>query len=290
MLRTNIYQEDIINDLISAVTNKPLSAAQGKILYDLVVAAATVPTGIIFPYTGLVAPSGYFFTDGSALNRTTYSGLFSVLSSDKGTFTVTIASPGVFTLNAHGLATGDCVSLSTTGALPTGLAVATNYYVVYVSANTFNLATTYANAIATVPTKINTSGSQSGTHSLLYAQYGISGASDFLLPDSKAAFFRGAGTSTLFTANKTIGLGHYDNDVSQGHRHYSVQTTNGSAPNSVSNVGAGNSVSGYATLGSVITSNEIYTSNSIADGVNGTPRTDTETAGKSLGVNFIIKW
>ncbi len=279
MLRTNIYQEDIINDLISAVTNKPLSAAQGKILYDLVVAAATVPTGIIFPYTGLVAPSGYFFTDGSALNRTTYSGLFSVLSSDKGTFTVTIASPGVFTLNAHGLATGDCVSLSTTGALPTGLAVATNYYVVYVSANTFNLATTYANAIATSPTRINTSGSQSGTHSLLYTQYGISGASDFLLPDSKAAFLRGAGTSTKFTQNETIGLGHYDNDTLQGHRH--------SSQNYLRSGGVTFQVATAAFYGF---SESNGTTNPTTDTVNGTPRTDNETAGKSLGVNFIIKY
>lgn len=284
-LRTNIYQEDIIDDLISVITNKPLSAAQGKILYDLVTAAATVPTGTILPYTGLAAPTGYFFTDGSALNRTTYSGLFSILSSDKGTFTVTIASPGVFTLNSHGLATGDCVSLSTTGALPTGLAVATNYYVVYVSANTFNLATTYANAIATVPTKINTSGSQSGTHSLLYAQYGISGASDFLLPDSKAAFLRGTGTSTKYTQNKTIGSGHYNDDTFQGHRQNIIP--NGTVVGIVAPSGGGS----QALLGTSIASYAgTSTGDPVTDTVNGTPRTGNETAGKSLGVNFIIKW
>ena len=280
-LRTNIYQEDIIDDLISAITNKPLSAAQGKILYDLVTAAATVPTGTILSYTGLAAPTGYFFTDGSALNRTTYSGLFSILSSDKGTFTVTIASPGVFTLNAHGLATGDCVSLSTTGALPTGLAVATNYYVVYVSANTFNLATTYANAIATSPTRINTSGSQSGTHSLLYTQYGISGASDFLLPDSKAAFLRGTGTSTKYTQNKTTGLGHYNNDTMQGHRHPPLSPLTSFYGQSAGGLGA----QPISSDGFVAT-----TGNPTTDTVNGTPRTGNETAGKSLGVNFIIKW
>lgn len=246
------------------------------------------PVGTLFIWSGTAAPTGYLFCDGSFLSRTTYAKLFNILCTSKGTFTVTIATPGVFTLASHGLATGNCVSLTTTGALPTGLVANTNYYVIYVDANTFRLATSYANAL--VPTPINTTGSQSGTHSLLYNPYGISGASNFLLPDSRAAFLRGDGTSTLFTANKTIGLGHYNNDVLQGHRHYSVQTTNGSAPNSVSSVGAGNSVSGYATLGSVITSNEIYTSNSITDGVNGTPRTGTETAGKSLGVKFIIKY
>lgn len=79
-----------------------------------------------------------------------------------GTFTVTIAAPGVFTLTGHKLQTGDAITLSTTGALPTGLTAATVYYVVKVDADTFNLATTLANALAA--TKITTSGSQSGVH------------------------------------------------------------------------------------------------------------------------------
>jgi hypothetical protein len=43
------------------------------------------------------------------------------------TTTVTIASPGVFTVNNHGLNVGDPVIFSTTGALPTGLSVNTIY-------------------------------------------------------------------------------------------------------------------------------------------------------------------
>ena len=70
-----------------------------------------------------------------------------------------------------------------------------------------------------VPTPINTTGTQSGVHSLLYNPWGISGATNFLLPDSVGSSPRGVGTSTKFTANKTIGLGHYNNDAMQGHRH-----------------------------------------------------------------------
>jgi len=81
-----------------------------------------------------------------------------------GTFTITIAAPGVATKSAHGLATGDAVTLTTTGALPTGLTAGTTYYAVYVSSSTFSLATTRANALA--GTKITTSGSQSGVHSI----------------------------------------------------------------------------------------------------------------------------
>jgi hypothetical protein len=84
-----------------------------------------------------------------------------------GTFTVTIASPAVVTKNSHGLLTGQKIRLTTTGALPTGLATGTDYYVIVINANTFNLATSMANALQTTSTKINTSGTQSGVHSLV---------------------------------------------------------------------------------------------------------------------------
>jgi hypothetical protein len=80
------------------------------------------------------------------------------------TATITIASPAVVTNNAHGLAVGAPVYFTTTGALPTGLTASTVYYVTNPLTNTFNLSTTYANAIA--GTKINTSGTQSGTHTV----------------------------------------------------------------------------------------------------------------------------
>lgn len=79
------------------------------------------------------------------------------------TITVTIAAPGVVTWTAHGM-TGACpVVFTTSGALPTGITASTVYYVVpaSVTANTFTIATTVANALA--GTAITTTGSQSGT-------------------------------------------------------------------------------------------------------------------------------
>jgi hypothetical protein len=77
------------------------------------------------------------------------------------TFTVTIATPGVFTQVAHGRLVGDAVSLSTTGALPTGLLVATTYYIKTVpTADTFTLSATPGGAA------IGTSGTQSGIHTI----------------------------------------------------------------------------------------------------------------------------
>lgn len=78
-------------------------------------------------------------------------------------FTVTLATPGVVTVTNTTVGTitdGTVVYLSTTGALPTGLAVGTKYYVVNSTGSTFNLALTAGGAA------IATSGTQSGTHTI----------------------------------------------------------------------------------------------------------------------------
>lgn len=74
------------------------------------------------------------------------------------TVTMTIATPCVVTWTAHGLADGAPIVLTTSGALATGLTAGTTYYIKYINANTFNLAATVGG------TSINTTGSQSGTH------------------------------------------------------------------------------------------------------------------------------
>ena len=64
------------------------------------------------------------------------------LQQSQGTATLTLASPGVVTKAGHGFVGGEQVSLSTTGALPTGLVANTTYYVKYIDANKFNLSAT----------------------------------------------------------------------------------------------------------------------------------------------------
>jgi len=92
-------------------------------------------------------------------------------------FTVTIATPAVFTLG-YSLANGTAVTLTTTGWLPTGLVPGTVYYVVNASSTTCNLSATYGGAA------INTSGTQSGAHSVATRGYPISsiGGSDGYCP------------------------------------------------------------------------------------------------------------
>ena len=109
----------------------------------------------------------YTFGGGTAPTLTTTALAWDKLSYDVVRFqsavvTITIAAPGVVTWTAHGLKTGDFLQLSTTGALPTGLAITTTYWVSVVDANTLELSTSKANAAA--GTYITTTGSQSGVH------------------------------------------------------------------------------------------------------------------------------
>jgi hypothetical protein len=71
--------------------------------------------------------------------------------------TISIASPGVITLPIDfTIVDGTAISLTSTGALPTGLTVGTTYFVVNSTGNTFELSATLGGA------SITTSGTQSG--------------------------------------------------------------------------------------------------------------------------------
>lgn len=89
------------------------------------------------------------------------------LSTTADTFTVTIASPGVFSLTAHRFDVNSIVYFSTTGALPTGLTAGTAYYIISAgfTADAFRVSTSIGESA------VNTSGTQSGTHTVTTAQY-----------------------------------------------------------------------------------------------------------------------
>jgi hypothetical protein len=90
------------------------------------------------------------------------------------TVTMTIASPCKVTLTGHGIPDGTPVCFTTTGALPTGLTASsgstpTVYYTKNAGTNDFEIEASIGGG------SINTSGSQSGTHTILFRspiQYG----------------------------------------------------------------------------------------------------------------------
>ncbi len=78
---------------------------------------------------------------------------------------ISIATPCVVTEAGHGLINGDAITFSTTGALPTGITAGIIYYVSNKATDTFNICTTYADAIAGT-NKVTTTGSQLGVHAI----------------------------------------------------------------------------------------------------------------------------
>ncbi|OPX88994.1 MAG: hypothetical protein A4E53_01727 [Pelotomaculum sp. PtaB.Bin104] len=80
----------------------------------------------------------------------------------KSTCTMTIATPAVVTATAHGLSVNDPIKFSTTGVLPAGVSAGIIYYVIStgLTADQFQFSLTAGGAA------VNTSGTQSGTHSL----------------------------------------------------------------------------------------------------------------------------
>jgi hypothetical protein len=81
-------------------------------------------------------------------------------------FTV-VAATDVFTTVAHGLTTGDGpFNVSSATTLPAGLNGATLYWVIVLSANTFKLATTRANAVAGVPVAVDVTDAGTGIHTM----------------------------------------------------------------------------------------------------------------------------
>lgn len=140
-------------------------------------ATAGLPVGATIPFSGITLPAGFLFADGSLVSRATYANLFAALTAT-ATVTITIATPGVVTWTASAFTAGMPIVLSTTGALPTGLAAGTVYFVVAPTANTFQLSATLNGAA------INTTGSQSGVHTARAVPHGNGdGSTTFGLPD-----------------------------------------------------------------------------------------------------------
>lgn len=160
---------------------------------DLSIATKVVPTGAILPYGGATAPSNFLLCNGSAVSRTTYADLFAVTSTSYGVgdgsttfnlpnlqgrfplgyaasaptkvFTFASRASNVITISgadnhAHNeLQTGQAVVYTSTGTVITGLTSTTTYYVIRVSATTFSLATSVANANAGTVIALSSDGS-----------------------------------------------------------------------------------------------------------------------------------
>lgn len=149
-----------VDSVTAADTSLTISPNTGAVLASLNVNNANAWTGKQTLAAG--APALGTTTNDNAATGYIGEYISNVAPNTTSTVTITIASPGVITWTAHGLTANIPVTFSTTISLPTGLTAGTTYYIVgaSITANTFQVATTIANAI--LGTAVNTSGSQSG--------------------------------------------------------------------------------------------------------------------------------
>jgi len=159
---------DGLSNYLSLGTNIKYYIFFGGAYYDITPIYRTDGTALSAPYNLPVSPLAT--TSGSPIVTVTdnnynptvgdYVVITTTPYTTAQTVTITIASPGVFTVPTTALPDGTTVVLSTTGALPTGLTAGTVYYVVGTSGLTFRLALTKGG------TAINTSGTQSGVQTV----------------------------------------------------------------------------------------------------------------------------
>lgn len=172
-------------------------------------AAATVAPGTL----ALVDVIGFYrvtsVTTTTAQATTNTLGLTDTFTADAGTDLCTWTSTANIPSN---LLTGTRVRLTTSGTLPAGLATATDYYLIRMDDSTFELASSYANAIA--GTQINITDAGTGTHTV-----------NWLLP----RYTNGAGVKAIFFNANATALGAATPNLSLGYTN-SLQAASRATP------------------------------------------------------------
>lgn len=157
-----------------------VAVASGNKVYTDVSSATTGTDVELLVATAINALTGFTAVIGTA-NSTTHMNCTAVWAgavtaptvysragaSGTGSITKAVTTPGtssavntstsVVTLASHGQSTGSKVALTTAGALPTGV-TATNYWLIALTANTFQFASSLANAVAGTAISLTTPG------------------------------------------------------------------------------------------------------------------------------------
>lgn len=226
---------------------------------------SVLPAGVIVPYAGAAAPTGYLLCNGASVLRASYPDLFTAIGTTYGsadgthfnlpdgrgrallgvgasTWNFTFASTDVNTGNEQitvtansELVTGRKVQLTTTGTLPTGLSAATDYYIIKVDSTHIQLASSLANAVAGTAINITAqgSGTNTATHTGTTRSLGEHGGEEnhaTTISEMPAHHhgFDGTGTAAVVgnTASGNIGAGA---GITTPVGNYTMQDTGGSA-------------------------------------------------------------
>ncbi len=149
------------------ILNNSYHEAEYDGTYFRLLTAQSTPSGVIAPFVGATAPSGWVLADGTSYSKTLYQTLHKLCNYLYGngasntkmtaTFTVTAGTDRV-NATAHGLNNDVPIVLTSSGTLPAGLALATTYWVINKTTNDFQVSLTRGGAA------VDITGAGSGTH------------------------------------------------------------------------------------------------------------------------------
>jgi hypothetical protein len=131
-----------------------------KALTPMTASIYKTTTGLINLWLNDSIPNGWIKLDGTEIDRTIYSNLFTVLVLDNGY----VSNTGVFSWNAtdtftevgHALVEGMLLRFKATGNVPGGFTAETDYYIKVIDADTFKLCTDVALTLPITATDTNT--------------------------------------------------------------------------------------------------------------------------------------
>ena len=296
---TYIKNNILDTDGTFAANSDDVAASQkaAKTYVTNAVAGATgTPIGSVLIGSFIDTPDDYLLCNGVTRSRVTYSGLWDKYHKSLGTCTISVASPGVVTLAGHGRVTGERVYLTTDGTLETGLSPNTDYFVIELNDNTFNVAASLADAEA--GTGIETTGAGSGTHTCYFCPWGCGdGSTTFDLPDPRGLAIKGAGDATINGRTK-VGpvFGGVQEDAGQGWqlgasadatgaRNYWGLTRSRDASQG-SAVDAGYTPLAFGTGAQ----GDTKMMKAMNDGTHGDIRIESNTRDSSIGFNFYVRY
>jgi len=212
--------------------------------------------GVIFPFAGYSAPTGFLMCDGSAVSRTTYAALFAAITIQ----TTGTTTSGSNSVTSVGSTTNMAVGMPISGSgIPAGTTIS-------------------AIGSGTLTLSQNATASASGV-ALVVAPHGVGdGSTTFNVPDTRGYFLRGLDNGAGVDSSRVLGT--KQQDAMQGHHH-------STGYNNAKNYTTGSTSGDY--LGTAVTNTVDAIGAPTTDGSNGTPRTAAETRPKNLAVNHIIK-
>lgn len=250
--------------------------------------------GCVRTYSGIYLPPGYYWPDAGTLSMATHEDLWFLFHQDKGACTFTIGTSGIVNLTNHGFISGQRGYLTTTGVLPTGgAATYTTYWITVINENQFYVSSSWANYINHQYVQVSAQGS--GTHSFVFAPWGIISNSQFSLPDPRGLFQRFAGTNGLLAnANGVLfsgALGRGRLDMLHAHHHIiDRQDAPGNPAGAISTLSGGTYTRTSTTANDAPATALIRAGAAQTDTLNGVPRVGDQTSPAEADFNCIIKF